>query len=329
MGNEQNSLILSTSPHIKSNESVRKIMLSVNITLLPAAAFSVYQFGLYTLLMYAVSIATCLVSEYVVVRLRKRPFTLNDGSALVTGILLVMVLPPRFPVYGVVLGAFVSIVIGKQIFGGLGNNIFNPALIGRAFLAATYPVYISKWILPRLSAGVISGAAPFTVSGATPLASMKFDGLATPFSELFFGTVSGSTGETSAILLIIGAVYLIMKKYIKWRIPASIFMTVIVLGEIFHLINPARYPDPVFHLFAGGLMIGALYMATDMVTSPLTKKGCVIYGCAIGLLVIIIRLLGGLAEGVMYAILFMNAFVPLINRATKPKIFGTGVGYEQ
>ncbi len=320
MANEQNSLILSTSPHIKSDESVRKIMLSVNITLVPAAAFSVYQFGLYTLLLYAVSIATCLVSEYVVVRLRKRTFTLNDGSALVTGILLVMVLPPRFPAYGVVLGAFVSIVIGKQIFGGLGNNIFNPALIGRAFLAATYPVHISQWILPRMSAAA--------VSGATPLAGMKFDGIVTPFSDLFFGTVSGSIGETSAILLILGSLYLLMKKYIKWRIPASIFVTVIVLGEIFHLINPAKFPGPVFHLFAGGLMIGALYMAADMVTSPITKKGCVIYGCAIGLLVIIIRLFGGLAEGVMYAILFMNAFVPLINRATKPRIFGTGVNHE-
>ena len=317
---EQNPLVLSTSPHVKSSESVRKIMISVTVTLLPAVAFSIYQFGLYTLAMYAVSIATCLLSEWVVVKLRKRPFSLGDGSALITGILLVMVLPPRFPIYGVILAAVVGIVIGKQIFGGIGNNIFNPALIGRAFIAATYPVYISTCTLPR--------AGFDAISKATPLASMKFDGIITPVSPLFFGTVGGSIGETSALLLLVGAVYLVLKKYIKWRIPASIFATVFILGEIFHLINPARFPGPVFHLFSGGLMIGALYMATDMVTSPLTKRGCVIFGFAIGFLVILIRLFGGLSEGVMYAILFMNAFVPLINRATKPKIFGKGADNE-
>jgi electron transport complex protein RnfD len=313
---EQYPLVLSTSPHVKNNETVRKIMVSVIVTLLPAAAFSVYQFGLYTLVMYVVSIATCLAAEWVVVMLRKRPFSLGDGSALITGILLVMVLPPKFPLYGVILSAFVAIVIGKQIFGGLGYNIFNPALIGRAFIAATYPVQISSWTIPKIGFDAISQA--------TPLAHMKFDGITTPISPLFFGTVGGSIGETSAFLLLVGSVYLVVKKYIKWRIPASIFVTVFVLGEIFHLINPDKFPGPVFHLFAGGLMIGALYMATDMVTSPLTKKGSVIFGCAIGVLIIVIRLFGGLSEGVMYAILFMNAFVPLINRATKPRVFGKG-----
>ncbi|HEB31327.1 MAG TPA: RnfABCDGE type electron transport complex subunit D [Spirochaetes bacterium] len=317
---EQNPLVLSTSPHVKSSESVRKIMISVTVTLLPAAAFSVYQFGLYALLMYAVSIATCLLSEWIVVRLRKRPFSLGDYSALITGILLVMVLPPRFPIYGVILAAVVAIAIGKQIFGGIGNNIFNPALIGRAFIAATYPVFIITWTLPRVGFDAISKA--------TPLSNMKFDGIVTPVSPLFFGTVGGSIGETSALLLLVGAVYLVAKKYIKWRIPASIFVTVFILGEVFHLINPVRFPGPVFHLFSGGLMIGALYMATDMVTSPLTNKGCVIFGCSIGFLVILIRLFGGLSEGVMYAILFMNAFVPLINRATKPRIFGKGADNE-
>lgn len=317
---EQNPLVLSTSPHVKSSESVRKIMISVTVMLLPAAAFSVYQFGLYALLMYAVSIATCLLSEWIVVRLRKRPFSLGDYSALITGILLVMVLPPRFPIYGVILAAVVAIAIGKQIFGGIGNNIFNPALIGRAFIAATYPVFIITWILPRIGFDAISKA--------TPLANMKFDGIVTPVSPLFFGAVGGSIGETSALLLLVGAVYLVAKKYIKWRIPASIFVTVFILGEVFHLINPVRFPGPVFHLFSGGLMIGALYMATDMVTSPLTNKGCVIFGCSIGFLVILIRLFGGLSEGVMYAILFMNAFVPLINRAIKPRIFGKGADNE-
>jgi electron transport complex protein RnfD len=318
---ETTTLILSTSPHIKGRETVPKIMLSVVITLVPAIAYSIYQFGLYTLALYVVSVATCLAAEYLVVRLRKRPFTLTDYSALLTGILLVMVLPPRFPIYGVILGAVVAIVIGKQIFGGLGYNIFNPALIGRAFLAATYPVYISSYIAPKLGANA--------VSAATPLASMKFDGVVTPLKPLFFGMTGGSIGETSAFLLIVGSLYLIAKKYIKWRIPASIFLTVFVLGEIFHLINPGRYPSGFFYLCAGGLMIGGLYMATDMVTSPLTKRGCVIFGAGIGVLVIIIRIFGGLPEGVMYAILFMNALVPLINRATKPRIFGTGSKNEQ
>jgi len=311
----ENAHIMSTSPHIKSGESVQKIMISVIVTLVPAVAFSVYQFGLYTLMLYVVSVVTCVVSEYLVVRLRKRQFSLNDFSAVVTGILLVMTLPPRFPVYGVLLGAFVAIVIGKQIFGGLGYNIFNPALIGRAFLAAAYPVFISNWTVPRIAEAV---------TGATPLAGMKFDGVMTPYSALFFGTISGSAGETSALLLLLGASYLIIRKYIKVMIPVSIFTTVAVLGGIFYLINPVKYPDPLFHLFAGGLMLGTLYMATDMVTSPLTNKGCVIYGIGIGALVVIIRLFGGLPEGVMYAILFMNGFVPLINRISAPRIFGTG-----
>jgi len=320
MQKEKSALIVSTSPHIRSRETVPKIMLSVIITLIPSVVFSIYQFGGYTLILYIVSIATCTISEYVVVRLRKRPFTLNDFSAVITGILLVMVLPPNFPIYGVILGGFFAIVVGKQIFGGIGYNIFNPALIGRAFLVATYPVKMSTWATPRLGISA--------VSGATPLASMKFDGLITPNINLLLGTVGGSIGEASAILLILGSIYLIIKGYIKWRIPASIFLTVFVLGGIFHLINPIKFPGPVFHLLSGGLMIGALYMATDMVTSPLTNRGCIIFGIGIGVLVMIIRLFGGLPEGVMYSILIMNALVPLINRATKPKIYGTGAKNE-
>lgn len=317
---EANSLVLSTSPHIKSTETVPKIMISVIITLVPAVVFSIYQYGIHVLYMYIVSVATCLASEYVVVRLRKRPVSIGDYSAVVTAVLLVMVLPPGFPIFGVILGAVVAIVIGKQIFGGIGYNIFNPALIGRAFLAATYPVFISKYAAPKLMVD--------TITGATPLAMMKFDSVATPLSDLFMGTVNGSIGESSAILLIVGAIYLLLKKYIKWRIPASIFVTVAVLGEIFHLINPVKFPGPGFHLLAGGLIIGALYMATDMVTSPITKKGCVIFGIGIGTLVMIIRLFGGLPEGVMYSILLMNGFVPLINRGTRPRIFGTGAADE-
>jgi electron transport complex protein RnfD len=259
------------------------------------------------------------------VRWRKRPFSLSDGSALVTAILLVMVLPPKFPLYGVAIGGVVSIVIGKQIFGGIGYNIFNPALIGRAFLAAAYPVWITSWVSPHLGVDGLSAASySDAITTATPLAQMKFDGTMTGISDLFLGRIPGSVGETSALLLLAGSIYLFARNYIKWRTPLSIFLTVAVLGGIFHLINPAQYPGPLFHLFAGGLMIGALYMATDMVSSPITKKGCVFFGIGIGVLVIVIRLFGGLSEGVMYAILFMNALVPLINRATKPRIFGTG-----
>ena len=329
MGDEAQAMILSTSPHAKSSESVSKIMGTVNITLIPAVVFSVYQFGLYVLAMYAVSIATCLAAEYLVVRWRKRPFSLRDGSAVVTAILLVMVLPPRFPLYGVVLGGVVAVVIGKQIFGGIGYNIFNPALVGRAFLAAAYPVWITSFTTPRLGIdGLSMASAADAVSTATPLALMKFDGVLTPTVDLFLGRIGGSVGETSALLLIVGAIYLVVKKYIKWRIPLSIFVTVAVLGGIFHLINPARFAQTLFNLFAGGLMIGSLYMATVMVTSPITNRGCVFFGAGIGLLVIVIRLFGGLAEGVMYAILFMNALVPLINRATIPRIFGTGAKNE-
>ena len=320
MDSERKPLTVSTSPHTKRSDSVLKIMLSVILTLVPALIYSILQFGLYVLVIYCVSIFTCLLSEYVVVRMRKKPFSLKDFSAVVTGILLAMTLPPRFPIYGVVLGAVVAVVIGKQIFGGLGYNIFNPALLGRAFLAATYPVQISKWTMPLLGADALSGA--------TPLASMKFDGLGTPYSSLFLGTVNGSLGETSALLLLLGGAYLIARRYLKWQIPAAIFVTVAGLGQIAHLLNPAEYPDAIFHLFSGGLMLGALYMGTDIVTSPLTGKGCIIFGAGIGVLIVVMRLLGGLPEGVMYAILLMNAVVPLINRGTKPRIFGERPGHE-
>jgi electron transport complex protein RnfD len=214
----------------------------------------------------------------------------------------------------VALGAASAIILGKQIFGGLGNNIFNPALVGRAFLAATYPVYISDY--------TASVTGIDTVSGATPLAATKFESQTTPIRELFLGTVGGSVGETSALLLLAGAVYLVIRGYIKWRVPFSILGTVAVLGQGFHYLQPDRFPDALQHLVSGGLLLGALYMATDMVTSPLTPRGCLVFGTGIGILVVVIRLFGGLPEGVMYALLFMNATVPLINRWTKPRFLG-------
>jgi electron transport complex protein RnfD len=291
-------------------------MLSAILCLLPAAVFSVFHFGIYVVLMYGVSAATCMGTELIAVRIRKRPFTLCDFSAVITGILLVMTLPPRIPIYAVVLGSAAAMILGKQIFGGLGNNIFNPALVGRAFLAATYPVLISDY--PVAFGGVD------TVSQATTLAAMKFESQVTPIRELFLGTVGGSVGETSALLLLVGAIYLIVKGYIKWRIPLSILTTVAVLGQGFHYLQPDSYPDALQHLLSGGLLLGALYMATDMVTSPLTPRGCLVFGTGIGILVVVIRLFGGLPEGVMYAVLFMNATVPLINRWARPRILGAG-----
>lgn len=313
-GQVSGRLTISPSPHVRSGATVRRIMLSVLICLLPAVVFSVLRFGSYVALMYMVSVATCMGTELVVVWMRKRPFTLGDLSAVITGVLLVMTLPPRIPLYAVVLGSAVAIIIGKQIFGGLGDNIFNPALVGRAFLAATYPVFISEYNL--------TGVGLDAVSGATPLAALKFDGIATPIRELFLGAVGGSVGETSALLLLIGIVYLVARGYLKWRIPLSILGTVAVLGQGFHYLQPNRYPDAIHHLLSGGLLLGALYMATDMVTSPLTPRGCLLFGTGIGILVVVIRLFGGLPEGVMYAVLLMNAAVPLINRWTKPHILG-------
>ncbi len=304
-------LTVSSSPHARGPESVRRIMASVLVCLLPAVVYSVVRFGAHVALMYAVAVATCLAAEAGAVRLRGRPFTLGDLSAVVTGVLLVMTLPPRFPIYGVVLGAAVAIVIGKQIFGGLGHNIFNPALVGRAFLAATYPVFISDFSL-----------AADATTGATPLAAAKFDGVSTPLQGLFLGTVSGSVGETSALLLLAGSVYLFARGYLKWRIPLAIAVTVAILGQAFHFLAPQRYPDALHHLLAGGLFLGALYMATDPVTSPLSARGGVIFGVGIGILVVVIRLFGGLPEGMMYAVLLMNSGVPLINRGTRPRILG-------
>jgi len=235
----------------------------------------------------------------------KSEVTIMDGSAALTGLLLALCLPPSFPFFAAILGSIFAITIGKQIFGGLGYNIFNPALVGRAFLAAAFPVHMTTW----------------TVTSATPLAAMKFSHQLTPYWKLLMGNVGGCIGETSALLLLLGGIILTLPGK-RWQIPLSYLGTVFVLGGIFWLINPAQYPDPLFHLLAGGLMLGAWFMLNDPVTSPITKKGMVIFGLGAGILVVVIRLFSGLPEGVMYSILIMNAFVPLINRYTRPRILG-------
>ncbi len=307
------NLVISISPHQKEKADTASVMRGVILALIPAVIASIYYFKLRAFLLIIVCIFGTVITEAVFQKLRRKQVTIGDGSALLTGLLLALVLPPSLPLWAGFLGAVMAIVIGKQIFGGLGQNIFNPALIGRAFLMATFPVMLTRWIKP----GIFDA-----VSTATPLSMMKFDQSITSTLYLFLGNTGGSLGETCALALIIGAIFLLIKKYMDWRIPLSYLGTVLVLSSILYLIKPTQYAPPLFHLFAGGLMLGALFMATDPVTSPVTKKGRYIFGIGCGILVIIIRTWGGLPEGVMYSILLMNAFTPLINRYTIPVQFG-------
>jgi electron transport complex protein RnfD len=300
-------------------------------SLAPAMGGAVFFFGLDAIRILLISILTCLVTEYIFLAARKKDASaVFDGSAVITGVLFALILPPGLKSSHVAIGAFVSIALGKQVFGGLGFNVFNPALVGRAFLQAAFPVAMTTWIPPLAQKGVD------TLTFATPLAQFKFASADVPLAErltdvdnLFLGHVGGCLGETSALFLLIGAGILLVKRYIDWRIPAGILATVFALTGTVHLINPEACAPPLFHIFAGGLLLGGFFMATDMVTSPITPKGTWIYAVGIGVLVVLIRIQGGLPEGVMYAILFMNAFVPVLNRITRPKIFGekgNGVG---
>lgn len=314
-------LVVSSSPHFSTEDSVPKIMHAVILALLPASAASIYFFGLNALLLGLTCVIACMLTEYVIQKIRGKKITVWDGSAIITGMLLALTLPPSFPLYAAALGSIFAIGMGKQIFGGLGFNIFNPALLGRAFLQATYPVMITTWSEPITKA---AKTAVDAVSAATPLALMKFEHKITPHLDLFFGNVAGSLGETSAIAIILGGLYLRYKGYINWKMPLGYLGSIAFFGWLFYLANPAKYPDPLFHILAGGAMLGAWFMVTDMVTSPTTPLGQWIFVVAAGFLVVIIRLLGGLPEGVMYSILLMNAITPLINRHTKPKVFGEG-----
>jgi electron transport complex protein RnfD len=309
----RSTFLLSSSPHIAKGEDVPQIMRSVIYALLPAAIFGIYIFGWRVLIMMVVGVLAAILTEAITNWGMKKPQTISDGSAAVTGLLLVLTLPPSLPYWMIIVGAVVAIFIGKQIFGGLGYNIFNPALLGRAFLQASFPIPMTTWTIPKTIDAITT---------ATPLGSFKFEKTLTPYFDLFMGNVGGCVGETSALLIMVGGFFLIIKKYADWRIPISYLLSVVVFGGVFWLLDPARYPDPVFHLFSGGLMLGAFFMATDMVTSPITPKGRWIFGIGAGIFLVVIRLFGGLPEGVMYSILLMNAFTPLINRYTKPQFFG-------
>ncbi len=315
------TFIIQSSPHFRDKDSVPKIMQTVIIALFPAVAASVYFFRLRAVGLYASCLVACLATEAIFLWVRKKPLHgLWDGSVVITGLLLAMTLPPTISLELAVIGSVVSVAIGKQVFGGIGHNIFNPALVGRAFLQTAFPVAMTTWI-PTATLSVD------TATYATPLGNLKFQeavvqGTLTPIKDLFWGNTGGCLGETSTAALLLGALLLLYKKTIDWRIPAGIILALSLFTGIFWIANPDQYASPLFHLFAGGLMIGAFYMATDMVTSPIFPRGMWIYALGIGIVVGLVRLFGGFPEGVMYSILFMNAFVPLLNRSFRPRILG-------
>ncbi len=320
-------LVVSSSPHFLTEENIPRIMRAVIYALVPTVLVSVYFYGVNALLMVLVCVASSIATEYVFEKLRGRPVTVSDGSAIITGMLLALTLPPSFPLSGAVLGSIFAIGVGKHFFGGLGYNIFNPALLGRAFLQATYPVLITTWTLPFSNGGGAAGGAGVdAISAATPLALLKFEGEVVDLYSLLIGNVAGSLGETSAVVILVGGLYLRFKGYINWKLPLGYLGSIALFSYLFHLYDPGRFAGPLFHIFAGGAMLGAWFMVTDYVTTPVTTKGQWIFAIAAGFITVIIRLFGGLAEGVMYSILLMNATVPLLNRWTRPRVFGEGEG---
>jgi electron transport complex protein RnfD len=325
------TLEIRTSPHMTGSASVDVIMRDVVIALLPTIGFAVYHFGLAALAQLVVATGTCLLTE----RLLSRERTLSDGSAVVTGLLFGLALPPGLPLWMTALGAVVAVAIGKVLFGGLGCNAFNPALVGRAFLAAAFPAAMTTWLVPgagdrfsTLPAAILT--VPFAspavdaVTAATPLSSWKFAHVGTSATDLALGLTAGSIGETSAVLILLGGLYLFVRRVANWRIPLAILGIVGFVSAALHAFDPARYPPAEFMLLSGGLMLGAVFMATDTVASPLTPLGAWLYGALIGALTLTIRLYGGMPEGIMYAILLGNAVAPLIDRWIQPRVFGSG-----
>lgn len=320
-------LIVSPSPHIYSDDSSGKIMYRVVFALLPALIWSVFIFGPDALRVTVIAVTACLGIEYIIQKyIMKQKPSITDGSALVTGVLLAFNVPSGLPWWIIIIGAIAAIGIGKMSFGGLGCNVFNPALVGRVFLLISFPVQMNTW--PSITSDKVD-----SLTSATPLALIK-EGLekGEPVSELLqglpavsdlmLGNYGGSLGEMSALLLIFGGIYLLWRKIITWHIPVSIIMSVLLISGIFWSVDPVTHINPLYHIFTGGLMLGALFMATDMVTSPMTPKGQLIYGTGIGVLTICIRLFGAYPEGISFAILIMNAFTPLLNMYSKPKRFG-------
>ncbi len=348
----QTHLLLGSSPHVHGGGSVAQVMRSVIWALMPATAVAILIFGWPALLVIVITVATCMVTEYLFLQLRKRPSTLGDGSAILTGLLLALTLPSHAPWWICVTGGFFAILIAKQVYGGLGYNLFNPALIARVFLLISFPVQMTAWpvVNPLFGEHAYSLADSVAIvmtghqgtpelvdalSTATPLGQYRTEtGLGKTVQEALGGSfafdavkaglgwMSGSLGETSALLLLLGGLYLIRKKVITWHIPVTMLLGCLLPATFFWIHDPSHYPDPIFHLVTGGLVIGAFFMATDMVTSPVSIKGQVIFGLGCGLLTYLIRTWSGYPEGVSFAVVIMNATVPLIDQYTRPTAYG-------
>jgi electron transport complex protein RnfD len=321
-------LVIAASPHLRGQATTTEIMWNVVAALVPVVAASTWFFGPSALLVIAASVAGAVGTE----RLIGKGGTLADGSALITGVLLGLTLPAGLPMWMAVVGGAFGIGVGKLIFGGLGYNVFNPALLGRAFLQAAFPTALTTWPTVGGAWSTLRGdslALPFmspnvadAVTSATPLGLMKFETKPTEIWDLMIGTTGGSLGETAGLLILLCGAWLAWRGFLNWRIPVAILGTVALFAAALHAAS-AVYPAPLFDIFAGGLILGAVFMATDPVTAPVTNGGRWIFGAGIGLLVVVIRRWGGLPEGVMYSILIFNAFVPFINQITQPRVFGT------
>lgn len=306
------NFVVSGTPHVRSKESIQSIMRDVIIALVPATAAGIYYFGLKALILIVAAIISAVFFEWLYEKITKKPVTINDLSAVVTGLLLAMNLPASAPVWVAIVGSAFAIIFAKQLFGGLGQNFINPALAGRAFLLASYPTEMTTWVVPN---GLAADAATY----ATPLAQLKNGTLDASLGQLVLGQVGGTIGETCAIALIIGGIYLLYKHVISWKIPVIYIATVFIL---FAVIGRHGMRMPLQEIFAGGVMLGGIFMATDYASSPVTPKGQVIFAVGAGLLTYLIRTFGGYPEGVSYSILIMNCCVPLIERFTEPTIFG-------
>ena len=330
-------LIVSPAPHVHGDESTRRIMQDVLIALAPSMLVAVYFYGLSAIKLLLVAVIACMGAEFLIQKyLMRTKVTVTDLSAAVTGVLLALNLPPTAPWWVIVIGSVVAIGVAKMTFGGLGHNIFNPALVGRVFLLISFPVVMTDWTVPSswFRPGVDA------VTGATPLALIK-EGLAQgqtveqilsanpdlTYGQMLFARAGGSAGEASALAIILGFVYLLIRRVIRPHIPVTIILTVAVMSGIFWLIDPSQYTDPLFNILTGGVLLGSVFMATDYVTSPMTTKGMVIYGVGIGIITVLIRFFGSYPEGVSFAILIMNSIVPLLNKYIKPARFGKEVSH--
>lgn len=326
-------IIVSASPHVHSDRTASKLMYDVVIALVPVFLVSLYVFGYNALIATVTAAASCVLFEYLIQRyVMKTQTTIGDGSALITGILLAFNLPAGIPIWMIIVGSFVAIGVAKLSFGGLGFNIFNPALVGRVFLLVSFPVEMTLWPTAVENNTTLADA----VTGATTLGLIK-DGVQfgqtiseinaqiPSTTDMFLGITAGSLGEMSALALLVGGLYLIGRKVISWHIPITVLLSIAVLTGIFWWIDPEQYANPLIHVLSGGAILGAFYMATDLVTSPVTKKGMVVFALGIGVITVVIRLFGSYPEGISFAILIMNAFVPLINSYFKPRRFGSKI----